>query len=113
MRERATEACVLPQHVQCESARRVTATGAPSHQARPIPRTVSACTATVCAAAAPTGGASVVAPELCDFNNGCASRVPLKWGHQDYVFISFSVLYYYYHCALGRVQGIQCPEGDR
>ena len=39
-----------------------------------------------------------------------------KWDglHTNYyVFISFSVLYYYYHCALGRVQGIQCPEGDR
>ena len=66
MRERATEACVLPQHVQCESARRATGMRAPSHQARPIPRTVSACTATVCAAAALTGGASVVGPELCD-----------------------------------------------
>jgi hypothetical protein len=35
-------ACMLPQHVQCESARRATATGAPYPQARPIPRTLSA-----------------------------------------------------------------------
>ena len=51
MRERAGERCVLPQHVQCESARRATGMGAPSHQARPIPRTVSACASTLCAAA--------------------------------------------------------------
>ena len=38
-------ACMLPQHVQCESARRATATGAPYPQARPIPRTLSACSA--------------------------------------------------------------------
>ena len=35
-------ACVLPQHVQCESARRASATGAPYPQARPTPRTLSA-----------------------------------------------------------------------
>ena len=35
-------ASMLPQHVQCESARRATATGAPYPQARPIPRTLSA-----------------------------------------------------------------------
>ena len=35
----------LPQHVQCESARRATSTGAPYPQARPIPRTLSACSA--------------------------------------------------------------------
>ena len=35
-------ACVLPQHVQCESARRASATEAPYPQARPIPRTLSA-----------------------------------------------------------------------
>ena len=34
--------CVLPQHVQCESARRATATEAPYPQARPTPRTLSA-----------------------------------------------------------------------
>ena len=32
-------------HVQCESARRATATGAPEPQARPTPRTLSACIA--------------------------------------------------------------------
>ena len=36
---------MLPQHVQCESARRATATGAPYPQVRPIPRTLSACSA--------------------------------------------------------------------
>ena len=36
---------MLPQHVQCESARRATATEAPYPQARPIPRTLSACSA--------------------------------------------------------------------
>ena len=35
-------ACVLPQHVQCESARRASATEAPYPQARPTPRTLSA-----------------------------------------------------------------------
>ena len=35
-------ACVLPQHVQCESARRASATGAPYPQARPTPRTLDA-----------------------------------------------------------------------
>ena len=35
-------ACVLPPHVQCESARRASATGAPYPQARPTPRTLSA-----------------------------------------------------------------------
>ena len=35
-------ACVLAQHVQCESARRATGTGAPYPQARPTPRTLSA-----------------------------------------------------------------------
>ena len=78
MRERATEACVLPQHVQCKSARRATATGAPSHQARPIPRTVSARTATVCAAAVRTGGFSEWFAKLCDFNITPPSRDPLK-----------------------------------
>ena len=34
-------ACVLPQHVQCESARRASATGAPYPQARPTPRTLT------------------------------------------------------------------------
>ena len=33
---------VLPQHVQRESARRASATGAPYPQARPTPRTLSA-----------------------------------------------------------------------
>ena len=33
---------VLPQYVQCESARRASATGAPYPQARPTPRTLSA-----------------------------------------------------------------------
>ena len=32
----------VPQHVQCESARRASATGAPYPQARPTPRTLSA-----------------------------------------------------------------------
>ena len=36
------DACVLPQHVQRESARRASATGAPYPQARPTPRTLSA-----------------------------------------------------------------------
>ena len=36
------KACVLAQHVQCESARRATATGAPYPQARPTSRTLSA-----------------------------------------------------------------------
>ena len=35
-------ACVLPQHVQCESARRASATGAPYPHPRPTPRTLSA-----------------------------------------------------------------------
>ena len=34
MRKCAGNACVLPQHVQCESARRATGKGAPSPQAR-------------------------------------------------------------------------------
>ena len=43
MRKCAGErSCVLPQHVQCESARRACATGAPYPQARPTPRTLSA-----------------------------------------------------------------------
>ena len=42
MRKRAGNACVLPQHVQCESARRATGKGASSPQARPTPRTLSA-----------------------------------------------------------------------
>ena len=36
------DACVLQQHVQRESARRASATGAPYPQARPTPRTLSA-----------------------------------------------------------------------
>ena len=35
-------ACVLPPHVQCASARSAAGIGAPSPQARPIPRTLSA-----------------------------------------------------------------------
>ena len=42
-------------HVQCESVRRVTGTGAPSPQATPVPPTGSARTATVRAAAVLTG----------------------------------------------------------
>ena len=34
--------CVLPQHVQCESARRASAAEAPYPQAKPTPRTLSA-----------------------------------------------------------------------
>ena len=42
MRERSGNACVLPEHVQCASARSAAGIGAPSPQARPIPRTLSA-----------------------------------------------------------------------
>ena len=83
MRERAGERCVLPQHVQCELARRATGMGAPSHQARPIPRTVSACALTLCAAAVPTGALQSSAEFCVTANNAPPSRVPLKWGHQD------------------------------
>ena len=37
-----TLACYIQQHVQRESARRASATGAPYPQARPTPRTLSA-----------------------------------------------------------------------
>ena len=63
-----------PGHVHCKSARRATGTGAPSHQARPVPRTVSACTATVCAAAVRTGVGSAACESWCDFNNGVPSQ---------------------------------------
>ena len=43
-----------PPHVQCMWVRRVTKTRPPSPQATPVPRTMSACAATVCAAAVPT-----------------------------------------------------------
>ena len=61
-RKLAGKAGKPPAHVQCESVRRVTKTGAPSPQATPVPRTVSACTATVCAAAVRTGGSGMFSP---------------------------------------------------
>ena len=60
---------VLPQHVQCESARSATRIGAPSPQARPIPRAFSARAAALRAPAvrtrrrcAPAGGLA----RVCD-----------------------------------------------
>eukprot|EP00964_Phaeocystis_antarctica_P143891 scaffold109545_cov45-Phaeocystis_antarctica.AAC.1 len=72
-----------PGHVQCKSARRVTATGAPPTQATPFPPTGSARAATVRAAAVRTGGGSATSASCLTANNTLPSRVPLKWGHQD------------------------------
>ena len=58
--------CVLPQHVQCESARSATGIGAPSPQARLIPRAFSACAAALRAAAVRTGRRCAPAPFSCD-----------------------------------------------
>eukprot|EP00964_Phaeocystis_antarctica_P062069 scaffold37137_cov27-Phaeocystis_antarctica.AAC.1 len=63
-----------PGHVQCESARRVTATGAPPSQATPVTPSGSARAATVRAAAVPTGGGSAILPSCLTANNGCPSR---------------------------------------
>ena len=55
MRERSGNACVLPQHVQCASARSAAGIGAPSPQTRPIPRAFSACAPALRAGAVRTG----------------------------------------------------------
>eukprot|EP00964_Phaeocystis_antarctica_P139261 scaffold104012_cov24-Phaeocystis_antarctica.AAC.1 len=67
-----------PGHVQCQSARRVTATGAPPSQATPVTPTGSARTATVRAAAVRTGGGSATSAELCDPIMGVRAVSPLK-----------------------------------
>ena len=54
-----------PAHVQCESVRRVPKNASAfSPQATPVPRTMSACTATVWAAAVPTRGAALASGVL-------------------------------------------------
>ena len=59
-------ACVLPQHVQCESARSAAGIGAPSPQARPIPRSFSARAPALRAGAVRTRRRCAPAPFSCD-----------------------------------------------
>eukprot|EP00964_Phaeocystis_antarctica_P147170 scaffold113670_cov33-Phaeocystis_antarctica.AAC.1 len=72
-----------PGHVQCKSARRVTATGAPPSQATPVPPTGSARTATVRAAAVRTGGESATSGEWCDSIIGVRAGSPYGGGAGD------------------------------
>ena len=69
-------ACVLPQHVQCASARSAAGIGAPSPQARPIPRAFSARAPALRAGAVRTGRRCAPAPFSREVNNTRPSRVP-------------------------------------
>ena len=84
-RERSGNACVLPQHVQCASARSAAGIGAPSPQARPIPRAFSACAPALRAGAVRTGRRCAPAAFSHEVNNARPSRVPpRRGGLQDY-----------------------------
>ena len=80
MRERSGNACVLPQHVQCASARSAAGIGAPSPQARPIPRAFSARAPALRAGAVRTRRRCAPAPFSPDPNNARPSRVPPRGG---------------------------------
>ena len=80
MRERSGNACVLPQHVQCASARSAAGIGAPSPQARPIPRAFSACAPALRAGAVRTGRRCAPAAFSHEANNARPSRVPPRGG---------------------------------
>ena len=79
-------ACVLPPHVQCASARSAAGIGAPSPQARPIPRTLSAPArrgrhVRVQTAARRTfgGGGARTNSELPQAGFPCSGEVPIRY----------------------------------